>query len=90
MGVASPTPGTCFNNCGCFLPDLTRLATLQCGEARHMHFNPTCLATSVLFQLHVIFLMILVYGYYIGPRKRANTAVAAASINIVHRVYSKP
>ena len=31
---ASQTPGTCFNSCGCFLPDLTRLAILQCGEAR--------------------------------------------------------
>ena len=35
---ASLIPGTCFNSCGCFLPDLTRLATLQCGEARRSLF----------------------------------------------------
>jgi len=31
---ASLTPGTCISSCGCFLPDLTRFATLQCGETR--------------------------------------------------------
>jgi len=25
-------------SCGCFLPDLTRFATMQCGEARRKQF----------------------------------------------------
>ena len=31
---ASLAPGTCSDGYGCFLPDLTRFATVQCGEAR--------------------------------------------------------
>jgi len=27
-------PALAVNGCGCFLPDLTRLTTLQCGETR--------------------------------------------------------
>jgi len=30
-----PYPGTGHNGWGCFVPDLTRLAALPCGEARH-------------------------------------------------------
>jgi hypothetical protein len=30
-----PDPGTGHNGWGCFVPDLTRLAALPCGEARH-------------------------------------------------------
>ena len=30
-----PDPGTGRNGWGCFVPDLTRLAALPCGEARH-------------------------------------------------------
>ena len=29
-----PDPGTGRNGWGCFVPDLTRLAALPCGEAR--------------------------------------------------------
>ena len=29
-----PDPGTGHNGWGCFVPDLTRLAALPCGEAR--------------------------------------------------------
>jgi len=32
--VASLTPALTVNGCGCFLPDLTRFTTLQCGETR--------------------------------------------------------
>jgi hypothetical protein len=32
--VTSLTPGTGHNGWGCFVPDLTRLAALPCGEAR--------------------------------------------------------
>ena len=28
-------PALAVSSCGCFLPDLTRFTTLQCGEARH-------------------------------------------------------
>jgi len=28
-------PALAMNSCGCFLPDLTRFTTSQCGEARH-------------------------------------------------------
>ena len=34
MKVASLTPALTVNGCGCFLPDLTRFTTLQCGETR--------------------------------------------------------
>jgi hypothetical protein len=34
VGVTSLTPGTGRNGWGCFVPDLTRLAALPCGEAR--------------------------------------------------------
>jgi len=27
-------PALAENSCGCFLPDLTRLTIMQCGEAR--------------------------------------------------------
>lgn len=33
-GLTSLTPGTGHNGWGCFVPDLTRLAALPCGEAR--------------------------------------------------------
>ena len=33
--VASLTPALAVNGCGCFLPDLTRFTTPQCGETRH-------------------------------------------------------
>ena len=35
IGVASLTPSLAKNSFGCFLPDLTRFTTMQCGEARH-------------------------------------------------------
>ena len=38
IGVASLTPALAENSCGCFLPDLTRFTTMQCGEARHRAF----------------------------------------------------
>jgi hypothetical protein len=34
MRLTSLTPGTGCNACGCFVPDLTRLGALPCGEAR--------------------------------------------------------
>jgi len=34
MKVASLTPALTVNGYGCFLPDLTRFTTLQCGETR--------------------------------------------------------
>ena len=36
--VASLTPALASSSCGCFLPDLTRLAALQCEETRHTAF----------------------------------------------------
>ena len=33
-----PCPRHLFGSCGCLLPHLTRLATLQCGEARQRVF----------------------------------------------------
>ena len=44
MKVASLTPALTVNGCGCFLPDLTRFTTLQCGETRrgesyHRHLS---------------------------------------------------
>ena len=38
MKVASLTPALTVNGCGCFLPDLTRFTTLQCGETRRSEF----------------------------------------------------
>ena len=32
--MASLTPALAVNGYGCFLPDLTRFTTLQCGETR--------------------------------------------------------
>ena len=34
-GWRAQPPALAKNSCGCFLPDLTRFTTLQCGEARH-------------------------------------------------------
>ena len=39
--MASLTPALTMDGYGCFLPDLTRFATLQCGETRHAHSNTT-------------------------------------------------
>ena len=36
--VDEPDPGTGRNGWGCFVPDLTRLAALPCGEARRFVF----------------------------------------------------
>jgi len=36
--VDEPDPGTGHNGWGCFVPDLTRLAALPCGEARRWLF----------------------------------------------------
>lgn len=33
-------PALAKNSCGCFLPDLTRFTTLQCGEARQVRILP--------------------------------------------------
>ena len=34
-GWRAQPPALAENSCGCFLPDLTRFTTMQCGEARH-------------------------------------------------------
>lgn len=34
-GWRARPPALADNRCGCFLPDLTRFTTLQCGETRH-------------------------------------------------------
>lgn len=34
-----PNPRHLLDSCGCLLPHLTRLATLQCGEARGCYCN---------------------------------------------------
>ena len=36
--MASLTPALAVNGYGCFLPDLTRFTTLQCGETRRSEF----------------------------------------------------
>ena len=36
--MASLTPALAVNGYGCFLPDLTRFTTLQCGETRRREF----------------------------------------------------
>jgi hypothetical protein len=33
-------PALTENSCGCFLPDLTKFTTMQCGEARHNKLLP--------------------------------------------------
>ncbi len=35
-GWRARPPALAENSCGCFLPDLTRFTTMQCGEARHI------------------------------------------------------
>ena len=39
-GGGEPCPRHLLNSCGCLLPHLTRLATLQCGEARQVSILP--------------------------------------------------
>jgi len=60
-------PALAENSCGCFLPDLTRLTIMQCGEARRKKFtyimhayplirykDPTTVFTKVLFNASMI------------------------------------
>ena len=39
-GGGEPCPRHLLNSCGCWLPPLTKLATLQCGEARQARILP--------------------------------------------------
>jgi hypothetical protein len=44
-----PCPRHLLNSCGCLLPHLTRLATLQCGEARQVCILPYLLVLGFEF-----------------------------------------
>jgi hypothetical protein len=44
-----PCPRHLRNSCGCWLPPLTNLATLQCGEARQVCILPYLLVLGFEF-----------------------------------------
>jgi len=54
MERGEPNPRHLLDSCGCLLPHLTRLATLQCGEARGCYCNAKTILHAFLFQTAVV------------------------------------
>ena len=60
-------PALTENSCGCFLPDLTKFTTMQCGEARHNKLLPDDIFQSPVKKIGRNYLRFLVAGAGFEP-----------------------